>query len=300
MMAIVIPSAYIETFESNVRQLAQQKRSRLRMCVTEVNNQSEKHNWDRLAASAARLKTGPRTVSPAGGNGSGAVGATDGLQWTRRNTVIATYDTGEVVEPEDIVQMLIDPKNASTENLVMNMNRAVDDIIIAAATADAADGAGGTVALPAGQIIGDYSGEISLDLVLQVDEVFQANDVDPDEERYFIIGPKQRRKLLQLIEVTSSDFQGQSQALANGYLPGFLGFNWILSNRLNAPLADQLDCLAFTKKGIGLHVAGDITTKVGERTDMSFAWQIYLMLQMAAVRVEDEHMVQVKLADTVT
>lgn len=299
-MAITIPSAYIETFESNVRQLAQQKRSRLRSCVTEVNNQSEKHNWDRLAASAARLKTGPRTVSPAGGNGSGAVGATDGLEWTRRNTVIQTYDTGEVVEPEDVVQMLIDPKNASTENLVMNMNRAVDDILITAATADAADGSGGTVALPAGQIIGDYTGEISLDLVLQVDEVFQANDVDPDEERYFIIGPKQRRKLLQLIEVTSSDFQGQSQALASGYLPGFLGFNWILSNRLNAPLADQLDCLAFTRKALGLHVAGDITTKVGERTDMSFAWQIYLMLQMAAVRVEDEHMVQAKLADTVT
>lgn len=299
-MAITIPSAYIETFESNVRQLAQQKRSRLRNCVTEVNNQSEKHNWDRLAASSARLKDAARKVSPAGGNGSGAVDATDGLAWTRRNTVVQTWDTGEVVEPEDVVQMLIDPKNASTENLVMNMNRAVDDILITAATADAADGAGGTVALPAGQIIGDYSGEISLDLVLQVDEVFQANDVDPDEERYFVIGPKQRRKLLQLIEVTSSDFQGQSQALASGYLPGFLGFNWILSNRLNAPLADQLDCLAFTKKGLGLHVAGDITTKVGERTDMSFAWQIYLMLQMAAVRVEDEHLVQVKLADTVT
>ena len=307
-MAITIPSAYIETFESNVRQLAQQKQSRLRMCVTEVNNQSEKHNWDRLAASAARLKTGPRTVSPAGGNGSGAVGATDGLEWTRRNTVIQTYDTGEVVEPEDIVQMLIDPKNASTENLVMNMNRAVDDIIITAATAAAADGAGGTVAFDTtNQQVGDYTGEISLDFVLEVDEVFQANDVDPDEERYFIIGPKQRRKLLQLIEVTSSDFQGQSQALANGYLPGFLGFNWILSNRLKTDAdtlpgsgTDTIDCLAFTKKGLGLHVAGDITTKVGERTDMSFAWQIYLMLQMASVRVEDEHVVLAALSNTVT
>ena len=113
-MAISIPDAYIETFESNVRQLAQQKRSRLRNCVTEVNNQSEKHNWDRLAASAARLKDAARKVSPAGGNGSGAVDATDGLAWTRRNTVVQTWDTGEVVEPEDIVQMLIDPANASS------------------------------------------------------------------------------------------------------------------------------------------------------------------------------------------
>ena len=299
-MPITIPSAYIETFESTVRHLAQQNQSRLRMACTEVNKQSEKHNWDRLASSNARLKPGPRAVSPAGGDGSGAVGSTDGLDWSRRNTVIKPYDTGEVVEPEDIVQMLIDPKNASTENLVMNMKRQVDDIIIAAATGAAADGAGGTVAFPAGQIVqAGYASEISLDIILEVDEKFQENDVDPDEPRYFVIGPKQRRKLLQLIEVTSSDFQ-HKQALATGYLPDFLGFNWILSNRLNVPAADQLDCFAFTKKALGLHVAGDITTRVAERPDMSFAWQIYLMLQMDAVRTEDEHIVWYQAADTVS
>jgi hypothetical protein len=297
-MAISIPAAYVETFEATVRQLAQQKNSRLRMCVSEINKQSETHNWDRLGASTARAKTSARMVSPAGGNGSGAVGATDGLAWTRRNTTIATYDTGEVIEKENIVQMLIDPKSATAENLVMNMQRKIDDIIIAAATAAAGDGAGGTVAFTTGQTIGDYSTEIDLDTILQVDELFVTNDVDPDEERYFVIGPKQRRKLMQLIEVTSSDFQAQ-QALATGYLPNFMGFNWIVSNRLNVPAGDQLDCLAFTKKGIGLHVAGDITTEVAPRPDMSFAWQIYMMLNMAAVRVEDEHVVRFKAADTV-
>jgi len=302
-VAITIPSAYIETFERTVRQLAQQKNSRLRKCVTEINNQSEKHNWDRLAASAARLKDAARKVSPAGGDGSGAVDSTDGLTWSRRNTVIQTYDTGEIIEPENIVQMLIDPKSASTENLVMNMQRTVDDILITAALADAKTGGGVDAAFPAGQVVDDgsagYTAEISLDFILEVDEKFYENDVDPDEPRYFVIGPKQRRKLLQLIEVTSSDFQAK-QALATGYLPDFLGFNWIVSNRLNVPSANQLDCLAFTKRALGLHVAGDIQAKVGERTDMSFAWQVYLMLHMAAVRVEDEHIVHCKLADTVT
>ena len=298
-MPITIPAAYIETFESNVRQLAQQKISRLRNSVTEVNRQSEKHNWDRLAASAAREKTSARMVSPSGGDGSGAVGSDDGLEWTRRNTVIRVYDTGEVIEPEDIVQMLIDPKNASTENLVMNMSRQVDDIIIDAAIGLAADGSGGTVAFPVAQEVGDYSAEISLDFILEVDEKFYENDVDPDEPRFFVIGPKQRRKLLQLIEVTSSDFQAR-QALATGYLPDFMGFNWIVSNRLNVPSADQIDCLAFTRKALGLHVAGDISSRVAERPDMSFAWQCYLMLQMDCVRVEDEHIVNAKLADTVS
>ena len=298
-MAITIPAAYIETFESNVRQLAQQRTSRLRMSVTEVNRQSETHNWDRLAASQAREKTSPRTESPSGGDGSGAVGSDDGLEWTRRNTIIRTFDTGEVIEPENIVQMLIDPKNASTENLTMNMLRQVDDIIIENALGLAGDGAGGTVAFPGSQVVqAGYASEISLDIILEVDEKFYENDVDPDEPRYFVIGPKQRRKLLQLIEVTSSDFQSR-QALATGYLPDFMGFNWIISNRLNVPSADQLDCFAFTKKAVGLHVAGDISARVAERPDMSFAWQCYLMLQMDAVRVEDEHIVKFEAADTV-
>lgn len=297
-MAISIPAAYISTYEATVRQLAQQKRSRLRGCVTEVNKQSESHHWDRLAPSAARAKTAARMVSPAGGDGSGAVDSSDGLDWSRRNTLITTYDTGEIVEQEDIVQMLIDPKSATTENLVMNMSRAVDDIIIANAFADALTDGGAAATFPAGQIIGDYTGEISLDFCLEVMEVFDSNDVDPEEPKFMVIGPKQKRKLMQLIEVTSSDFSNK-QALATGYLPDFLGFNWIVSNRLNVPSADQLDCIAMTKRAMGLHVAGDIRTKVAERPDMSFAWQIYLMLNMDAVRVEDEHIVQCKLADTI-
>lgn len=298
-MAITISNAYIETFENNVRHLSQQMRSKLRGFVTEVNKQSETHNFDRLAASSARQKTSARMVSPAGGDGSGAVGSTDGLVYSRRSTVIRTFDTGEVIEPENLVQMLIDPKNASTQNLVLNMMRQVDDIIIGAATSDANDGAGGTVSFPAGQVVGDGLGEIDIDTVLQVQEIFDSNDVDPDEPRCIVIGPKQKRALMNLIQVTSNDFQAV-KALSTGYLPNFLGFDWVVSNRLNVPAADQIDCLAFTPKAIGLHVAGDITSRVAERPDMSFAWQVYLMLHMDAVRVEDEHIVKLHLADTVT
>ena len=298
-MPITIPDAYIETFESTVRHLAQQRRSLIRNAVTEVNKQSETHNWDRLAASSARQKTSARAESPAGGNGSGAVGSSDGLEWTRRSTVIKTFDTGEVIEPEDIVQMLIEPKSATTENLVMNMQRAVDDLIIDSAFADAATGGGAPATFPAGQIIGDYTGEIDLDFVLEAQEKFDTNDVDPDEARFMVVGPRQKRKLFQLIEVVSGDYQNR-KALADGYMPNFLGFNWIISNRLNVPGADQIDCIAMTKKALGLHVAGDITSRVAERPDMSFAWQVYLMLHMDCVRVEDEHIVKLQLADTVS
>ena len=153
-MPITISNAYIQTFEENGRHLAQQSETLLRTYITETARQSEKHNWDRLAQSAARQKTGPRMESPAGGDGSGAVGSTDGLAWDRRVSLAESWDTGEVVEIEDPRQMLIDPNSAVTKNLAMNMKRAVDDIIIAAATGDALDGAGLPVVSGPGDAVG--------------------------------------------------------------------------------------------------------------------------------------------------
>jgi len=298
-MPITISQAYIETFEATVRHLAQQQQSKLRGAVTEVMKQSQTHNWDRLSASVGREKTSARMVSPAGGNGSGAVGSTDGLEWTRRQTLIRTFDTGEVIEQEDIVQMLIDPKSAAAQNLVMNMRRRIDDVIIEAATGDSLDGSGTPVTFPTGQVVGDYTGELTLDFVLEVDEKFMNNDIDPDEERYIVVGPRQRRKLLQLIEVVSGDYQDR-KALATGYLPNFLGWNWIISTRLNIPAVDQIDCFAMTRKALGLHVASDISVQAAPRPDMSFAWQLYLSQSLDCKRVEDEHLVWMKLADTIT
>jgi len=300
-MAISIDNAYVESFESAVRHLAQQGTTKLRNFVTEVQNQSESHNWDRLAASAARLKDTPRKVSPSGGNGSGAVGSTDGLAWTRRKTVVETWDTGEVVEQENVVQMLIDPNSASTQNLAMNMRRAVDDILITAATGDVLDGDNNAVSFPAGQVVGSASTLMSLDVVLETSQMFYDNDIDPDEGKVFVISPLIQRKLMQLMEVTSGDYQN-SKALATGYLPAWMGFDWVVSTRLLHPTAPGTDisCLAFTRKALGLHVAKDISAKVGERTDMSFAWQLYCHMTMGAARVEDEHIVHVLLKDALT
>jgi len=288
-MAITIPASYIDTFESNVRHLAQQKQSRIRAAVTEVNRQSESHMWDRLAASDYRTKTA-RAVSPAGGNGSGAVDTTDGLVWTRRNTLIKTFDTGEIVGREEVVQMLINPNAAVTENLAMNMKRAVDDVIIDNFFSDALTDGGSAATFPVAQAVGSTGVKISMDALLEVKEKFATNDIDPDERITLVIGPKQQRTLMQLLEVTSGDYQN-SKALATGYLPNFLGFDIIVSNRLTAAVND-LECAAFTKRAMGLHVASDIMAKVGERADMSFDYQLYCSLSMDAVRVEDEHIVK--------
>lgn len=297
-MAITIDKVYVDTFERNVRHLAQQSVTRLRAYVTERSAQSESHAWERVGAVESSEKTTARTATP----------EVD-TPWSRRLSIPKTYHVGDTVEPEDVVQMLIEPKSNIAMAHAMAMRRRYDDIIITAANGDALDGDGATVVFPAGQMIdltnaGVTTGaaaEISIDSILQVQEKFYDNDIQMDDMQraVMVIGPKQQRKLLNLMEVTSGDYQ-ERKALASGYLPNWLGFDWVVSTRLQSPSAGVLDCLAFTPQGLGMQVNKDITAKVGEDPTISFAWRIYAMLTAGAVRVEDEHVVRLRLADTVT
>lgn len=293
-MVISIDNVYIQTFERNVRHLAQQSPSRLRTCVTERMTNGENHNWERIGPVDATQKASARTATP-----------TVDSPWSRRVSPTNTYHIGDTVEPEDLVQMLVEPKSNIAMAQAMAMRRQVDDIIIAAATGNALDGDGVNNAFPAAQRI-DLTGnvgaarEVSIDAILQVQEKFYENDIQVEDMQRpcAVIGPAQMRKLMNLTEVTSGDFQN-AKALANGYMPNWLGFDWIVSTRLLAPAAGQSDCLFFTPRAIGLQVNRDITAKVAEDPTLSFAWRIYCMLTMGAVRVEDEHIVNLRVADTV-
>jgi len=297
-MTISISNAYVESFERNIRLVAQQGEAKLRNFVTEVFDSSKAHNWDVLGSADARAKTSGRMVSPAGGNGSGAVGGTAGLAYTRRKTAASAYDAGEVIEQEDIAKMLADPMAPVTMALGNAMKRKVDDLIIAAATAAAKNGDDTTTAFTSAQTVGNGTTVIDLDDLLAVQEIFLGNDIDVDEEKCLVIGPTQYRSLMSIEKITSADYQSL-KALAGGYLPNFLGFNHvILSNRLANPATGQINCIAFTKSAIGLHFAQDISARVSERADMSFAWQLYCNMVAGAVRIEDKGVVKLHLKDS--
>lgn len=288
-MATTISNAHILTFEGTVRYLAQQKETRLRRFVTEVNRQSESHNWDRLSPGTAVLKTTAAQATP---NNQGGT-------WSRRKDTVGTFNTGDSVEPEDIVQMLIDPNSAIARSEAMAMARSIDSILIAAATGNATDGAGNTIAFPAGQTIGTGSEKFSFDMVTAVTEKFLINNIDVSEPKCFVIGPNQMRKLLQLTEATSDDYVN-AKALANkGYVENWMGYDWVVSTLLTQPNPGvDIRVFAMTRWALGLHVARDIWSMVAQDPSISFAWRIYSALTMGSVRVEDEQIVQCYISNT--
>lgn len=287
-MANTVANIYVQTFERNVRFLAQQKGSRLLAHCTKKSEGSQKHNFERVGKLAAVTKAGRAVASPV-----------NDTPFDRRVVTPTTKHVGDLVEPEDIVQMLVDPVSAITTAVGYALGRAIDDLIIAAATGTALDGAGVNNAFPAGQVVGDGTQAISLNLVTQVMQQFLVNDIFPEDgDKVIVVGPVQARQLLNITQATSRDYV-DAKALADvGIVKSWMGFTWLLSNRLTVPAAGQLSCLAFTPRAIGFNMNKDIWARVAEDPSVSFAQRVYSAFTGGAVRVEDEHIVHFKLLNS--
>ena len=290
-MAITIDNAFIQNYSNLVRHLAQQGETRLRPKVMEVSSSGEAYNFERLGATNAIEKTDRRQDT-----------AYIDDDWTRRVAVPKTFNHTLTIEHEDKVQMLVDPQSAYATNQAMAMRRSMDDIIIESLGGDALDGDGLPSPFPAAQVVGDGTTPISFDFVTEVQEKFMVNEIMPDEEKCIVVSPIQVRKLMQLTEQTSSDYvmkESLQRLSSTGIVPNWMGFTWIVSNRLLAPAGGELDCYAFTKRGIGLAVNQDTFTRIGEDPGKQYMIQVFSQWTMGAVRVEDEHVVKLHLLDSV-
>ena len=291
-MGASVSNVYVQTYETYVRFLAQQGVTRLRPWVMERSVQSEGHNWERLGTQEAEEKTGRLVDTPE-----------QDYPWSRRKSIPVTYHTGDSTEQEDIVQMILDPNSNIAVAQGKAMKRAIDDELIKACTGDSRDGQGNAVTFPVAQTVGDGTSPITIDIITNVSEIYMDNDIDPDEEKVFIIPPSAARKLLQLTEATSGDYNAVRPLTSKGYIESWMGYSWIVSTRLPDASGGQDDserfAIAMTRKAIGLQVNKDIWARIAEDPTKSFAWRVYCAASYGAIRVEDEHLVRVQIANSV-
>jgi hypothetical protein len=284
-MANTVSNAYIQTFERNVRFLAQQKGSKLRQFCQFRGEQSKQHNWDRVGKLTATTKAGRAVASPV-----------NDTPYSRRTDAQITKHAGDLVEPEDIVQMLSDPVSNTSTALAYAMGRAMDSLIIAAATGNAVDGAGNNVAFnnggtPAGTtLVGDGTQPITLDAIAQINQLFMTNDIEPDVMKVAVVGPVQVRQMIEMEKATSTFYVNAKALAEKGMVTNWMGFTWIFSNLLTVTVAGTLDCLFFSEMAMGLHVTKDIWATAAPDPSRSFAWQVYSAFTAGAVRIEDEHL----------
>jgi len=96
--------------------------------------------------------------------------------------------------------------------------------------------------------------------------------------------------------VTSSDYN-TVKALKHGEIDSFLGFRFLHSERLPVDGSGDRLCFAWQKRGLKLAFGEDVVTKITERSDKSYAMQVYLCMTLGAVRMEAARVVEIACAE---
>ena len=283
-MSTQITTAFVEQYSSNIQMLSQQKGSLLRDKVRVESVTGKNAFFDQVGSVTASVRTTRHADTPQ-----------SDTPHSRRRVSLVDYEFADLIDDLDKVRMLVDPTSTYALAAAYAMGRAMDDAIIAAATGSADTGvAGGTaVALPSSQIIAEAgTAGLTIAKLRQAKEIIDLADVDPSLPRHIIVSPKQITDLLGTTEVTSSDFN-TVKALAQGDINSFLGFNFVVSNRL-AVATSKRDCIAFVSDGIGLAVGKDSTARIDERADKGYATQVYYSAAFGATRMEEDKVVKIE------
>lgn len=284
-MANTISKAFVEQFKSNVVHLAQQRGSRMKDAVRSETVTGDKHNFERIGSMDSVEKTTRHTDTP----------VLD-VPHSRRVVSMRDWQWADLIDQEDKIRMLISPQSEYTKTGGYAMGRRWDKLVIDAATADAEDGDGTAVSFPASNQVAHASGGMTVAKILAAREILLSNDVDEESDpMFFVIGSGELTDLLNTTEVKSSDYN-TVKALAKGELSDFCGFRFIRSEQLNVDTTstNYRKCLAFVKSGLGLAIGADVSTRIDDRADKSYATQVYMAFSAAATRIEEEKVVEVQ------
>ena len=282
-MSTQITTAFVNQFSANVQMLSQQMGSLLRNAVDTESVNGEKAFFDQVGQAAAVLRTSRHQDTPL-----------VETPHTRRMVTMSDYEYADLIDDSDKVRLLVDPTSTYSRAAAAAMGRAMDDVIITAALGSSQTGKDGstTTALPAGQKIAHGSAGLTIAKLVSAKELLDAASVDPSIQRHIVVSPKQISDLLNNTTVTSADFN-TVKALAQGEINSFVGFNFIVSNRLNTDSNSDRQVIAFAQDGLKLAVGKEPAARIDERADKSYSTQVYYCQTIGATRMEEAKVVEI-------
>lgn len=298
-MSFEITTSFVQQFRSTLEMLAQQQRSRLRDKVIYDPAPGQTHWYDQIGSSAAQRITNRHADTPVANT-----------PHRRRKIDLAPYNWADLIDTVDKARMLADPSSSYAQAGNAAMNRAIDDVIIGAFFATANTGADGTttVAFPAANQVavnswtyGSGSGNAGLTISKLIEArvlLFGGEAVDDDNQdtgdTYIAVTGKQIGNLLATTEATSKDF-ATVQALVEGTISRFMGFNFVRTERLLTDGSGYWRVPVWNKKGVVLSVAEDLTqVRIDNRPDKNNATQPYYEMTIGAARVEEARVIEIK------
>ena len=284
-----ISTAFVKQFGSNLDFLVQQKGSMLRNAVRLETVTGEEAYFDQLASTAAQKKTTRNSDTPLVKS-----------EHYRRRVTMYDYEWADLIDKEDKLKMLIDPQSDYATNAAWALGRSIDDAIIECFSNTAYTGKAGATAtaFTAANIVSGGATKLTLQKLLDGKLILDKADVDPAEERYIAITSTQLSDLLGIQQLTDADYNSV-RALVKGDVDTFLGFKFIICNRLSFPYGRTSVAASFrsipmwVRSGVVLALSKEINTQITARADKSYATQVYAAMSIGATRMEEAKVVQI-------
>jgi len=289
-----IDQNFVQQYQATLYALSQQQKSKFVGCVRNESITGESKAFDRLGEAEVQEITVRHSETP-----------NNEQPHTRRWVTPTNFDTNAYVDDADKLKMLINPTSEYTQNQARALGRKMDDIIITAALGSAAAGvtaSTGTVAFKDEAISINGDGTVTtlgtLAAVATVDNItlakiatmlrlFFDEDVDEQIPLYWAISPKDVQSMLQVQQITSSDYVAM-RPLEAGSIVKFCGFNFFRSTRLtkDAVTSTAWRTFAWAQDGIIWASAKGVTSHIDELPTRRYTTQVYSVMNGGAVRME--------------
>jgi hypothetical protein len=203
------------------------------------------------------------------------------------------------------MQMEANPQSEYVMGVVAALNRKMDDESVRAFFADRNVGENGSTSesFPAANQVsvneGGTASGLNVEKLQKAFELAQVNEIDTEvEQAYCVISPKQKKNLMNEIEVTSGDFF-KGQVMATNSVNKFLTINFIVSNRLGTDASSYRRVPFFFQRGMSFCTwNGGIQTDISQRKDLrGHPWQVYGQGHFGAVRRDNKRVYEIKCSE---
>lgn len=281
-MSTQITTAFVQQYSSNVQMLSQQMGSLLRDAVDVETVNGDKAFFEQVGSAAASARTSRHADTPL-----------MNTPHARRMVTLTDYEYADLIDDQDKLRMLISPESTYARAAAAAIGRSMDDVIIAAMGGTAYTGTTGSTstALPAASKIAHGSAGLTIAKLVTAKKKLDEQSVDPSIQRYIVVSPEQIEDLLNSTTVTSADFN-TVKALVQGDIDTFVGFKFITSNRLTDDGTSRL-CYAWAQDGVKLAMGKEPTAKIDERSDKSYATQVYYCSSFGSTRLEEVKVIEI-------
>lgn len=296
-MSDTIDKAHITHFRLNYERQVQQMMSKLEGTCTIDQHQGKRKRYTIQEPIDYVTRTGRLQNTPSAEHG-----------YDFRWLLTAPYHAYRQWDRDDefLIDNMTNPNSPLQQEMGSGWGRLVDDVKIAALGANVTTGENGTAstAYAGNEVAVNYvesgspaNSNLTLPKMRRASELFNSQDVDPGLEKYWLIGPSQLNALQRINEYNSLDYHSK-RGLETGQPTPFLGFTFILTNRLQVETSDVRTTWIYTKRALVFN-PGVREVDFSIRTDMRNDRQLYSYVRLGAMRLYDEEVCKVFCDETV-